>query len=113
MEQQKLTNATTSIVLGIISFIACCISAGIGGIILSGIALYLANRDRAKYLAEPELYANYNQVKTARVIAIIGLILGIITLVWLIINIVSMGGWDAYMDKIQQAINLAEQQQNM
>ncbi len=111
MEQSKLTNATTSIVLGIISFIACCLSAGIGGIILSGIALILANKDRKKYLAEPELYSNYSQVKTARVIAIIGLILGVISLIWAIITIASVGGWDAYMQKIQEAVEQAQSMQ--
>lgn len=102
MEQQKLPNATISLVLGIISFIACCVSSGLGGIILSGIALFLANKDRKTYALQPELYDNYSQLKTARIIAIIGLILGIVTLLISVIFIVSLGGLDAYMQRIQE-----------
>ena len=48
MEQQKLPNATISIVLGIISFIGCCCTSGFGGVVLSGIALFLAKKDEKK-----------------------------------------------------------------
>jgi len=111
MEQRKLPNATIALVLGIISFIACCFSIGIGGVILSGIALYLANRDRKKYLQAPEEYSNYNQVKTARVIAIIGLILAIIALAYTVFTIIDAGGWEAYMHKVQSIIEKAQAQQ--
>lgn len=98
MNERKLPNATTSLVLGIISFIACCISSGFGGIVLSGIALYLSNKDRKRYFEEPEEYDNFNQVKTARIIAIIGLILGILTLVSVIIFVYSLGGIEGYKE---------------
>ena len=65
MEQQKLPNATTSIVLGSVSFICCCFSAGIGGVILSGIALFLTKKDESLYAQQPDLYSNYSQIKTA------------------------------------------------
>ncbi len=99
MEQQKLPNATISIVLGSISFICCCFSAGIGGIILSGIALFLTKKDENLYAEQPELYSNFSQVKTAKIIAIIGLVLAVITLLWSIYSIYSVGGWDAYMEQ--------------
>lgn len=100
-EQQKLPNATTSIVLGVISFFCCLISSGIGGIIFSGIALYLSNRDRKLYIDSPADYYNYNQVKTARTIAIIGLALAILTIIAAIIVIYSFGGWEAYKEYIE------------
>lgn len=78
METQKLPNATLSIVLGIISFIGCCCTSGIGGVILSGIALILAVKDQKTYAENPELYYNYNQVRTAKIIAIISLVLSLI-----------------------------------
>ena len=62
MEQQKLPNATISIVLGIISFIGCCCTSGFGGVVLSGIALFLAKKDEKKYIESPESYSNYGQV---------------------------------------------------
>ena len=98
MEQQKLPNATTSIVLGSISFICCCFSAGIGGLILSGIALFLAKKDESLYAQQPDLYSNFSQIKTAKIIAIIGLVIAALTLIWSIYSIYSVGGWEAYME---------------
>ena len=92
MEQQKLPNATISLVLGIISFIACCFSSGFGGLILSGIALFLANKDKKTYNENPDQYENYSQVKTARIIAIIGLILAIIIVLIFIGAMIIFGG---------------------
>jgi hypothetical protein len=106
MEQQKLPNATTSIVLGSISFICCCFSAGIGGIILSGIALFLTKKDEKLYAEQPELYSNFSQVKTAKIIAIIGLVIATLTLAWTIYSIYSVGGWEGY---IEQQTELYEQ----
>lgn len=111
MEQRKLPNATTALVLSIISFIACCISMGIGGIILSAIALVLTNRDKKRFAEAPEEYNNYGQVKTARILAVIGLILGILSLIYVVFSIVSQGGWSAYVDNIQQVIEQAKQAQ--
>lgn len=104
MEEQKLPNATTSLVLGIVSFLCCFFSSGIGGIILSGIALYLSNRDLKLYAEDPESYNNYKQVKTARIIAIIGLVLAVVTLISVIIFIMSKGGWNAYMEEVRRMV---------
>lgn len=103
MEQQKLPNAITSIVLGSISFICCCFSMGVGGLILSGIAFFLTKKDENLYAENPDLYNNFNQVKTAKIIAIIGLVLGGLTLAWSIYNIISVGGWDAYIEQTKDA----------
>lgn len=99
MEQQKLPNTTIALVLAILSFIGCCCGAGIGGIIFSGIALFLVNKDTKLYAENPEMYSNYGQLKTAKIIAIIGLVLAIITIVILIVQITAVGGWDAYMQQ--------------
>ncbi|NRB60484.1 MAG: DUF4190 domain-containing protein [Winogradskyella sp.] len=109
MEQQKLPNATTSIVLSSISFICCCFSAGLGGILLSGIGFFLAKKDEKTYLEQPELYTNYSQVKTAKTLALIGIALGVLTFIWTAYNIWSIGGWDAYMEQVTE---MMEQMQN-
>ena len=101
MENQKLPNATIALVLAIISFIGCCFW-GLGGIILAGIALYLTNRDKALYQQNPELYDNYGQVKTARILAIISLVLSALTLISMIVTLVSLGGIEAYFDMIEE-----------
>lgn len=112
MEKQKLPNATISLILGILSFLACCCSVGIGGIILSGIALYLANKDRKKYLENPELYDNYKQVNTARTIAIVGLVLAAISLIYSLIQILFFGGLEAYdvfLEEYQKQLEIQSQ----
>lgn len=101
MEQRKLPNVTIALVLSIISFFCCCFSIGIGGILLSGIAFFLINKDEKLYQANPQDYSNYSQLKTAKIVAIIGLALGVIALIWTIFSISQMGGWDAYMEKVQ------------
>ncbi|MFC4098018.1 CCC motif membrane protein [Euzebyella saccharophila] len=102
MEQQKLPNATLALVLGIVSYICCCFSAGLGGIVLSGIAFFLANKDEKLYQENPENYSNYSQVKTAKIVAIIGLVLGVLSLVWTVFSIMQMGGWEAYMEQTKE-----------
>lgn len=104
MEQHKLPNVTIALVLGIISFIACCCSAGVGGVVLSGVAFYLVKKDEKLYMVNPEMYTNYGQLKTAKIIAIIGLILSVLYLIFAIYQIVSAGGWDSYMEGQQRIL---------
>ncbi|MGO2357875.1 CCC motif membrane protein [Mesonia sp.] len=102
---QKLPNATLALVLAIISYVACCLSYGIGGIVLSIIALVLANKDRKTYLLQPENYDNYSQVKTARILAIIGLILSgllILSAVGALIFYGSLDGIENWAEEIQR-----------
>lgn len=106
MDQKKLPNATTSLVLGIISFVVCC--TGIGSLILSGIALVMANKDKKLYLESPQEYSNYSQSKNARVIAIIGLIIGAIITLWFIYVAVFIGeNWDEFYQEFMDAYNEA------
>ncbi|WP_036153320.1 CCC motif membrane protein [Maribacter forsetii] len=102
MEQQKLPNVTIALVLSIISFLCCCLSAGIGGIILSGIALILVNKDTKTYQENPQEYSNFSTLKTTKTVAIIGLVLGALSLIWTVYSIVSMGGWDAYIEQTSE-----------
>lgn len=104
MEQKKLPNVTTGLILGIVSFICCCLSSGIGGILMSGIAFFLLKKDEKTYAANPDLYSNYGQLKTAKIIAIVGLVIGTITLFWTIYSIQKMGGIDAYMEQVRQVL---------
>lgn len=104
MENQKLPNVTISLVLGIISFIACCFSSGFGGLVLSGIALFLANKDKKLAGENPDDYENYGQLKTARMIAIIGLVLAILTVVIFIGAMVAFGGYAGMQEWQQQQL---------
>ena len=110
MEQQKLPNATIALVLGIISFIACCCSMGIGGVLFSGIAYFLVKKDENLYMQNPELYSNFSQVKTAKIIALIGLALAVLSLLFSVYQIYSVGGWDAYLENAQKVMEEWQQQ---
>jgi len=101
MEQQKLPNVTIALVLGIVSYLCCCFSAGIGGILLSGIAFFLVSKDEKLYQQNPENYSNFSQLKTAKIVAIIGLVLGVLSLLWTVYSIMQIGGWEAYMEQVQ------------
>ncbi|WP_194850754.1 CCC motif membrane protein [Nonlabens antarcticus] len=72
---QKL-NTTTVYLLSIVGFLCCCLGIGV---ITSAIGLNIANKSLKKYKENPELYSNGNAMKTARIVAIIALIISIIT----------------------------------
>ena len=87
-----LPNATTVLVLGIISIVLCWCH-GIFGLILAIIALVLANKDLVLYNENPQKYTpgSYNNLKTGRTTAIIGLVLAGLFLLMVIIGLVFMG----------------------
>ena len=109
MEKQKLPNATVGLILGILSFIGCCCSSGFGGVLLSGIALFLINKDKKKYIENPELYDNYGQLNTARIISIIGLVLSLI-IVGVYIYLQATGQYDDMQNEYMKM--LEEMQEN-
>lgn len=104
MENKKLPNVTISLVLGIISFIACCFSSGFGGLLFSGIALFLANKDKKAAGEDLEEYENFGQLKTARIIAIIGLVLAILTVLAFVGAMIAFGGYAGMQEWQQQQL---------
>ena len=90
MEKQQLPNATLILVFGIISIVTCC-CGGIIGLPLGIIALVLANKSIALYATNPELYTGFKNVKTGRILAIIGIILNAILLIRVIWVISTVG----------------------
>jgi hypothetical protein len=99
MEQQKLPNGTLIIVLGIFGYLCCCF-AGLG-IIPSAIAFYLAQKSEAMYKENPELYDNYSQIKTGKIVALIALILCALMVVR-VIYVLTTGDWDAMMEQSRE-----------
>lgn len=82
-QNQKLPNATAVLVLGIVSIITCC-CYGIISIILGAVGLYLAKKDTQVYSENPSLYSNYNNIKTGKILCIIGIVLGVLYLIYII-----------------------------
>ena len=83
MEKQKLPNATAVLILGILSILTCC-CWGVIGLILGIVALILAKKDTALYIENPELYEGYSNINIGKVLAVIGIVLSAIYLVFTI-----------------------------
>jgi uncharacterized membrane protein len=83
MENQKLPNATAVLVLGILSILTCW-CYGIIGLILGIIALFLAKSDLKLYRANPQDYINYQNLNIGRILAIIGIALSVLTVIFYI-----------------------------
>ncbi|MDH7446849.1 CCC motif membrane protein [Aquimarina sp. 2201CG14-23] len=95
MEKQTLPNSTLILVFGILSIVGCC-CYGIG-IIFAIVALVLAKKATALYTESPELYSGHQNVKTGKILAIIGLILSVIYfgyIIWLFTTI----GYDGILE---------------
>ena len=101
MEKQTLPNSVLILIFGILSILTCC-CWGIFGLIFGIIAVILAKKAKAVYLADPELYTGYNNVKTGKILAIIGIILSAIYLVAQIV-ILAVYGPDG-IEEMQQEI---------
>ena len=109
MEKQKLPNGVLIIVLGIFGFVCCC--APVIGVIPAAIAFFLARKAEKQYQENPELYENYSQIKTGKIIALIALIINVLFLAYSIYSIQALGGWDAYMEQIRTIVEQAQQGQ--
>ena len=97
-----LPNATSSLVLGIISIVGA-LCYGVVGVICGIIGLVLANKDRKMYLAAPELYSakSYSNSNAGRICSIIGLIIGCLFIIFLIIYFIVFGS--LIMGALQQS----------
>ncbi|WP_235831904.1 CCC motif membrane protein [Paenimyroides viscosum] len=87
----NLPNATAVLILGILSIIGCCFW-GIG-IIFGVIALVLASKDTKLYKANPSAYSNYSTLNTGRILAIVGIVLFVLSLIMMVV-FGSIFGWD-------------------
>ena len=90
--QQALPNATSVLVLGILSIVTCC-CYGVVGLILGIIALVLSKKDKALYNLNPSAYTDgsFKNLNAGRICAIIGLVLNILYLLFYIALIVIFG----------------------
>lgn len=89
MEKQKLPNATTVLILGILSIPACCFY-GIG-LALGITALVVAKQDLKSYKLNPDNYEGYGNLNTGRILAIIGIVLNALLIISMIAIFVAFG----------------------
>jgi len=101
MEQQKLPNSTLILVFGILSIVTCC-CYGVLGLILGIVAIVLAQKATKVYAENPEQYTGFQNVKTGKILAIVGVILSAITLLFYVWMIATFGFEDIQDQEIMQ-----------
>ncbi len=97
MEQKQLPNATLILVFGILSIVTCC-CYGIVGLILGSVTLILAKKATLIYHENPDVFTGFQNVKTGKVLAIVGIVLSIAYLV-LSLWMIATFGWDNLQDQ--------------
>lgn len=99
MNQQPLPGASTVLTMGILSIVGTLVCCGPFGAIFSIIALVKAKSANELYLANPENYSDYSNIKTGKILAYVGLGLSLIYLVLtilyfgFIVAVISSGDW--------------------
>ena len=106
--QVALPNATSVLILGIISIVACCCYGG--GLILGIIALILAAKDRRRYADSPSMYtrSSYNNLNAGRICAIIAIVFSVLYIVFMIAFIGVIG-----LENMQNPEKIQEALQNL
>ncbi|MGD1946575.1 MAG: CCC motif membrane protein [Croceivirga sp.] len=85
MNQQSLPGASTTLTMGILSIVGSLVCCGPFAIIFSIIGLVKAKSAEKLYHEQPELYSDYSNVKTGRILSYIGLALSLIMLIFTIL----------------------------
>ncbi|MCF6279036.1 MAG: DUF4190 domain-containing protein [Flavobacteriaceae bacterium] len=109
MEKQKLPNASTALVMGILSIVTACCCYGVPGVIFGFIGLNMAKKAKATHDENPEQYNGLGNVEAGRITSIIGLVLGALFTIYLIYMISNSGG---IFEMIEQQKQMIEQMQN-
>lgn len=88
--KKMLSNSTGTLVLGILSIITCWLY-GIIGVVLAIVALVISKKPMAEYKANPDAYEGGGNLKAGRIMAIIGLCLSGLYLLFAIIALAFLG----------------------
>ena len=98
-QQRPLPNATTVLVLGILSIVIGCLGIGL---VLGIIGLLVSREGKRLYDQDPGLWTGYGNLNAGRIMSIIGICLGGLAFLYYIIwglifgaIIGAAGGWDS------------------
>ncbi|MBN2347434.1 MAG: hypothetical protein JXJ22_01270 [Bacteroidales bacterium] len=96
--KQQLPNATATLVLGILSLVFGCILAGL---ILGIVGLAISKRGKVLHEQEPDKYLGWGSLNAGRIMSIIGIVLGGLTLLYYIVVVAILGAaafsfWDYF-----------------
>lgn len=100
--KQKLPNASTVLILGIISIAVCAF-----GVVTGTIALVLASKDLKLYNANPSLYeeGSLSNISAGRTCAIIGICLSVLAIVfWILYILMFISFFNFFGDAMENAI---------
>ena len=105
---KKQLNPTLIYILSIAGFLCCCL----GGAVLSVPAYFMAAKKIKDAELNPEDYeGDLKAMKTAKLVAMISSIIGVLVLIRIIYIIVT-GDWDEFQRTFQEAMEQAQQQQS-
>lgn len=107
MEKQKLPNGQAVMILGLLSFIGCCCTNGILGLVLSGVGLYLANQSEKLYQANPEQY-DLGSLNTWKTVNIVSLAISAVFVIYLVYLLAT----GKYSEMQEQYMEMLNQMQN-
>ncbi|WP_267405089.1 MULTISPECIES: CCC motif membrane protein [unclassified Chryseobacterium] len=105
---QKLPNAQTVLILGIISVVGTCCCTGLIGIICGLIGLNKYKSDKILYDKSPTEYSDFGNLNTGRILCMIGLGLGCLQVLYFIFILATVG-WDGYMEQINELSRMGRQ----
>jgi len=102
--KQKLPGDPLSLILGILSIPLCC-CYGVPGVILGVIGMVTANKSQKLFNDNPGMYdaKSMSNVKTGRILSIVGIVLGAIYLA-IVIFMLATGQYDGYMEQYREML---------
>lgn len=90
LPKKQLPNATATLVLGILSIVfSCCY--GLIGLIVGIIALAISGNAKKMYEANPSEYQGYENLRAGRIMAIVGIVLSALFILFIIVYVVILG----------------------
>ena len=93
LQKQELPNSTLILIMGILSIVGCCCYGAVG-LIFGIVAVILSKKSIEIYQSNPELYLGYQNVKTGRVLGIIGIVLSAIVVLSWLVALIFFGGME-------------------
>lgn len=103
IQRQELPNSTLILIFGILSIIGCC-CYGIVGLVFGITAMLMAQKATNIYNENPEMYNGYQNVKTGKILAIIGIVLSALVLIIGIVSLIIFGGLEGIQEMQREMI---------
>jgi len=97
IQRQELPNSTLILIFGILSIIGCC-CYGIVGLVFGIITMLMAQKATKIYNENPEMYNGCQNVKTGKILAIIGIVLSALVLIIGIVSLIIFGGLEGIQE---------------